>query len=79
MNWINSFSSIVEIYDETPNDGITDTKSIHANLNFWKAVTNNESVKDPLKIGDSVRTQIKKTMPAKGFSSIYSSKIYVVE
>ena len=79
MNWINSFSSIVEIYDETLNDGITDTKSIHANLNFWKAVTNNESIKDALKIVNSVKTQIKKTMPDKGFISIHSSKIYEVE
>ena len=40
---------------------------------------NNESAKDPLKIGDSVRIQTKKTILSKGFSATYSFKVYKVD
>ena len=39
---------------------------------------NNELAKDPLKIGDSVRIQTKKTILSKGFSQTFSSKVYKV-
>ena len=75
VNWINSLSSIVKNYNETPHSGIRDIKPNDADetpnkerissLNFWKAVKNNELAKDPLKIGDSVRIQTKKTILAK--------------
>ena len=88
MNWVNSLSSIVKNYNETPHSGIRDIKPNDADetpnkerissLNFWKAVKNNELTKDPLKIGDSVRIQTKKTILSKGFSQTFSSKVYKV-
>ena len=89
VNWVNSLSSIVENYNETPHGGIADIKPNDANekinkdrissINFWKAVKNNELTKDPLKIGDSVRIQTKKTILSKGFSQTFSSKVYKVD
>jgi hypothetical protein len=88
VNWINSLSSIVENYNETPHTGIRDIKPNDADetpnkerissLNFWKAVKNNELAKPSLKIGDSVRIQTKKTILSKGFSQTYSSKVYKI-
>jgi hypothetical protein len=51
-----------------------------SNINFWKAVKNNEidDKKIKIKVGDYVRIQTKKTNLSKGYTSNYSKNVYIV-
>jgi len=82
---------IIEKYNQTPHNGIKQIAPDEAmdkgnydtisNLNFWKAVKNNEVVdkKSKVNIGDFVRLQINKNNLTKGYAHTYSKKVYQVE
>lgn len=89
--WFHFLEKIIEKYNQTPHNGIKQIAPDEAmdkgnydtisNLNFWKAVKNNEVVdkKSKVNIGDFVRLQINKNNLTKGYAHTYSKKVYQVE
>jgi hypothetical protein len=89
--WFKFLEKIIEKYNETPHNGIKqiapddvmekENHDVVSNLNFWKAVKNNEVIdkKQKLNIGDYVRLQINKNNLTKGYTHTYSKKVYQVE
>jgi hypothetical protein len=86
-NWISHLPDIVKVYNNSPHSGINNIKPNKANeeenkktisnINFWKAVKNNEidDKKIKIKVGDYVRIQTKKTNLSKGYTSNYSKNV----
>jgi hypothetical protein len=84
--WFNFLEKIIEKYNQTPHNGIKPIAPDEAmdkenyntinNLNFWKAVKNNEVIdkKTKVNIGDFVRLQINKNNLTN-----YSKKVFQVE
>ncbi len=83
-NWINSLQEFVDNYNNTPHGGICNVKPNEANQYFMSVrdcfidKIKNTVEHNKLKVGDIVRTRLKKTVFDKGYERTWSKKTFII-